>query len=193
MGTSSRLFIAVPLPDAIIHVIEELAQKWKPEFPFQKWSHPADYHITLKFLGDTEDTQIAAIKEQMDSALAAASCLRFSLKLHKPGTFGKPSSPAVLWLGVVGEMTQLFELQAVVDQAAAKLGFNPEDRPYSPHITIARRYQGKEGLDVSALDAAYNQLLGEHELSWDVSEIILYESHTQQRPMYEPIYRWGLG
>jgi RNA 2',3'-cyclic 3'-phosphodiesterase len=191
MGTS-RLFIAVPLPDTIIHAIEELANKWTPEFPFQKWSHPADYHITLKFLGDTEDTQIQVIKEQVDSALTAASCAPFSLNLHKPGTFGKPSTPSVLWLGVAGEMTQLYELQEEVDQAAAKLGFNPEDRSYSPHITIARRYQGTDGLNVSTLEDTYTQVVGVNDLSWDVSEIVLYKSHTQRRPMYEPIHRWGL-
>ncbi|WP_165921237.1 RNA 2',3'-cyclic phosphodiesterase [Paenibacillus albiflavus] len=188
---TSRLFIAVALPDSIIHEVEELASKSKAGLPFQKWTHPTDYHITLKFLGDTGDDQIPAIKEEVESAISEIAS-PFTLAIDELGTFGKPASPSILWLGVAGQLPELNRLQASIDEATAKVGFSLEERAYNPHITIARRYQGKSAWNADDLKPLYTTWKSNLELNWQVSDIVLYRSHPKERPMYEPILRWQL-
>jgi len=188
---TSRLFIAVALPDSIIHEVEQLTNKSKAELPFQKWTHPSDYHITLKFLGDTGDDQIPAIQKEVESAISEIAS-PFTLAIDEPGTFGKPASPSILWMGVAGQLQELNRLQASIDEATAKVGFSLEERAYNPHITIARRYQGESAWNANALKPLYTEWKSNREFNWQVSDIVLYRSHTKQQPMYEPILRWQL-
>jgi len=134
-GGHANLFIAVPLPDDVKRRLAEAVSAAQRDFAFRKWVHPADYHITVKFLGPQDPRLASALRETVAPAVAGFG--RFALRLAPPGVFGRPEAPRILWMGVGGDRAALGALQQAVEQTAARLGFPSEQRPYAPHITMA--------------------------------------------------------
>jgi 2'-5' RNA ligase len=184
-----RLFIAVPIDERWREQLAKQCLLLQSKLPFQKWTHPQDYHITLKFLGDTSADQIQQLQRLLESVTKATS--PFALTEKGWGTFGPPTSPSILWAGVGGDLASLNSLQQIVDISMADLGFPKETRAFHPHLTIARRYKGK-----SPLTSPIKQSLpeaAEPPIEWFVKEIKLYQSHLQKKPMYEPIAAFKIG
>ncbi|ALS20736.1 MULTISPECIES: RNA 2',3'-cyclic phosphodiesterase [Paenibacillus] len=179
-----RWFVAIPIPDEIRTVLKENMDVMKKPYAFQKWVHPQDLHITLKFLGAAS----ATARRQIVQSLTAltSSFPAFDLRLKGWGTFGRPASPGILWAGVGGDLQRLFALQAGVEHAALQAEFEREKRPYSPHITLARRYNGKTKFPSDPWTAeSANPDASLH--AWQVQKVVLYRSHLHQNPMYEEI------
>jgi 2'-5' RNA ligase len=179
--TMERLFIALPLGEEQRTLLQRQQKILQDPLFFQKWTHPEDLHITLKFLGDTPVT----ISEQLPNILqnVASSQQFFTLKLSGLGTFGKSSAPSILWAGIEGEMNPLRMLQKNVESALESLGFVPEQRAYNPHITLARRYQGKPGFSPDFLTP--HNIVDPANASWTVNQFVLYRTHLGRKPMYE--------
>lgn len=93
-----RLFVGITLSEIVIERLTVVLGRMKTELPFRKWTHPADLHITLHFLGDTREDQLSALRAAMAAAAAATDPM--GLALTAPGTFGPPHAPRILWLGV---------------------------------------------------------------------------------------------
>ncbi|NMO95688.1 RNA 2',3'-cyclic phosphodiesterase [Paenibacillus lemnae] len=171
-----RLFVAVPLPqeaaEAIFRWTEELSQ----HMSFRKWVHPQDYHITLQFLGDTDTENTAAVVSHLRQA--AEGQKSFTLSLRGAGVFGQPTSPRVLWTGIDGEVQELYSLQQRVTDAMAPLGFKPEERPYRPHITTARKF-----IDGRISSPLLEQ--GPDSVSWTAGSMVLFRTVMHASPMYE--------
>lgn len=101
-----------------------------------QWVRPDSIHLTLKFLGDIDERLIGDIQQALTLAVAAQP--QFSVEVGGAGAFPDPRAPRVLWLGLSGHVEALVRLAAEVDQALIALGFPPEAKPYSPHLTLAR-------------------------------------------------------
>lgn len=101
-----------------------------------KWADPNSIHLTLKFLGGIGQEQLSAIKEAL--VAAASYSAPFNIKLSRPGVFPSLSRPRVLWVGIEDDSGALKELQQQIDERLKGLGFEPEEREYSPHLTLAR-------------------------------------------------------
>lgn len=156
----------------------------KRQLPFKKWVHPDDLHITLKFIGEVAPSAVPAIETAL--ARIAARSNPFALKLSGAGTFGAPQAPRVLWAGLGGKLQPLKSLQADVESELAELGYEPENRPYSPHITLARQYSGTEPARKDELAGLFRPE-GDTPLEWTADRLVLYRSHFGRTPMYEPI------
>lgn len=130
-------FFALPMPSAIQEELAKLAEEWR-RLPVGQasWYAPADYHITLKFLGNLDPSGQA---ELVDAALpVAAQTEPFVVDLNSPaGGFPNLRGPRVLWAGV-RESEPMADLAGAIDQAMAALGFAKERRRFTPHITLAR-------------------------------------------------------
>jgi len=174
---TQRLFIAIPVPEPISRKLEEWTLVHKESLPFRKWTHPRDYHITLQFLGETPAAKHAALL----AALREVQAQPVSLTLHGAGTFGPPKTPRVLWAGVAGNLAGLTALHSEVIKATRTANFEPEDRPYSPHITLARTYAGAAELPLGVISSA--PFSGE----WAVDRFVLMRTHLNASPMYEVI------
>lgn len=124
-----RLFVAIPLPEAIITPLVAL----QTAIPTARWVGVEQMHLTLFFIGETE--REAAVK----TALAAVQAAPFPLTLARVGRFppGNRKPPRVLWAGIDSQPA-LHALQAQVTQALTGAGFTAEDRAFNPHITLAR-------------------------------------------------------
>ncbi|SCW52013.1 2'-5' RNA ligase [Paenibacillus tianmuensis] len=187
MEPSDRLFVAVPAPPSVISSAESLFLGLKDQFTFARWVHPQDLHLTVQFLGDVARNRIDQISQAIGQAAAGAA--PFSLHFQGLGVFGKPSAPSVLWAGVQGEVEKLGQLQRRIEDAMTTLGFAAENRPYKPHLTLARKFTGPAGSHAAMPDVA---LPDEWQTPWRVKETALYRSRLGSRPMYERVASFPL-
>ena len=133
-----RLFVAIELPEAVKEQLSAL----KTGIPGATWVKPPALHLTLRFLGDHIDPiRSTPIK----TALASIKAAPFPILLKGTGRFPSGKRPArVLWVGIA-EQRALMSLQAAVEKALATVDFPPEERDFSPHITLARLKDTAEG------------------------------------------------
>jgi len=125
-----RLFVALDLP---WRLRERLALMAGSGIPGARWVSPENYHLTLRFIGETQ----AHRAEDIDLALSAIRARGFSLTLGGVGTFTKGGRVTSLWVGVERN-PQLDHLQNKIETALQRVGVEPERRRFTPHITLAR-------------------------------------------------------
>ncbi|WP_411345520.1 RNA 2',3'-cyclic phosphodiesterase [Paenibacillus sp. WLX1005] len=180
-----RVFAAIPLTGEAQRVLAEWSREMQTRYPFRKWTWHEDLHITLQFFGDVDIAQLPKLHEAL--AAATQQVEPFMLKLGKPDTFGVPERPRVWWIQMQGALDTLRQLQQHVQQECEHLGFKPEQRAYTPHITIARKYADSTPF-VPLPSAQYPS-----SAQWVADEIVLYHTRLGQIPMYEPAMRFPLG
>jgi 2'-5' RNA ligase len=122
-----RLFVAVDLPDA---VKAELVRLQPPSGNGVRCTPPDQMHLTLHFLGDVD---LDPVVEALQRVKAAS----FSLRLEGVGTFGSAGRGFILWAGF-GYCPAVLALHAAIADALQQTGYQPERRPFSPHLTLAR-------------------------------------------------------
>ncbi len=136
-----RSFIAIELPQNVKNGLAQLRNELeRAEHPFVKWVAPEGVHLTLKFLGNIPFKQVAEITKAIEAASKGIS--PFHLEISGLGGFPNLKQPRVLWVGIGGEIDKLVSLQQNIDLALALLGFAKEERPFVPHLTLARIRQG---------------------------------------------------
>ena len=139
-----RLFVGLDLPGDVIGSLEELLNRLRPSAKIN-WSAPANLHITTKFIGEWPEERLGELK----AALAETRGPALPVRLHHVGFFPNPHSPRVFWCGI--EAPGLEPLAAATDRATTALGIPAENRPFSPHLTLARI---KDRLDLQPLREA---------------------------------------
>ena len=131
-----RLFVGIEVPEPSRREVRRRVDAVRDRLPRARWVDLENVHLTLLFLGDTAEADVPALAAKLREAFAR--CPPLDLRLAGGGTF-PPGRPArVAWVGVDAP-DELETLQADVTRAAVEaLGFEPEDRPYHPHVTLAR-------------------------------------------------------
>jgi 2'-5' RNA ligase len=124
-----RLFVAIDLPEEV----RESLVRLRVDIPAARWVPQEQLHLTLAFLGDLPADMLEGLKAELAAIHAHGFRLRFSL----PGCFPNPARPRVLWIGTEPE-ARLLRLAAQVRRALLACGIPLEERPFSPHITLAR-------------------------------------------------------
>jgi RNA 2',3'-cyclic 3'-phosphodiesterase len=183
-GPSGRLFVGVPLPDGVraaltAHLRATLGAGGLPgrAVPSGNW------HLTLRFLGATEPTQ----GESLVAALRAAELgERFAVTFGGAGAFPSARRAAVFWIGVEEGEDGLRRLAAAAEAAARAAGFPAEERPYRPHLTVARI---RPPADVTCAV----ERVGRTGVRMDVGEVVVFRSHLGGGPArYEAAARLPL-
>lgn len=133
-----RAFVAIALDQALHSALARVEDSLKAQAPAGavKWVPAENIHVTLKFLGDIPAGRIEEVKGALEAALAGVP--PFAFDVQGLGCFPNPRRPRVLWVGIDEPTHALLHLQARVEEELAKLGFAPEDRPFSPHLTLGR-------------------------------------------------------
>ena len=132
-----RCFIAIELPDELKAGLTQLQSRLKlGEQPGVKWVDPYSTHLTLKFLGSVAVDRIDEITGAIEEAAQGMS--PFYLEVKELGVFPNLRRVQVAWVGVKGEVDKLGQLQQHIESNLARLGFAPESRPFTPHLTLAR-------------------------------------------------------
>ena len=125
-----RLFVAIDLPGSLRERISALAGAG---IPGARWVPPENYHVTLRFIGETP----GYLAEEIDHALLAIRARGFTLSLAGLGTFARGGKATALWVGVERN-PELEHLRGKIETALRRCGLEPERRRFQPHVTLAR-------------------------------------------------------
>lgn len=194
-----RTFIAVEIPqelrNRLFALVGELAAGLAGQNAASvlRWTAQSNYHLTLRFLGDTTPAQRQQIGTMLEKA--TADCPPFSLMLDGLGAFPNWRRMRVLWAGIEGNVQRLSDLQREVESGTQACGFVVERQGFHPHATLAYVNQDVEsGLIAQAgtflrSKTKLAQSLGQ----WQVSELVLMGSELRPTgSVYTVLERFGL-
>ena len=152
-----RTFVAVLLPDDLRGRLALAIDALRPHAPGVAWVAAENLHVTVKFLGGVEEARLAEVRAALERAVTAPA---FEVNMRGLGAFPGATRARVLWAGAPGSPA-FAGLAGAVDRALAGLGFPPEVRGFTPHVTLGRvREPGRNPALASALEAAAHRDFG---------------------------------
>lgn len=168
-----RCFVAVDVPAEVRARVAELIGRVRQAAPRAdvRWSSVETLHVTLKFLGEVPDARVGHVERAL--ARVASGHAPLALEAGGAGGFPSASRPRVVYVGILGQATELARLAGAVDGALETLGFPRERRAFRAHLTVGRvrSPRGAEGL-AGALRAEAGATAG----AWTAAEVVLYRS-----------------
>ncbi len=191
-----RSFIAIELPDELKLELTQLEARLKSgKQPWVKWVDPYSIHLTLKFLGSIAADRTGQITKVIEEAVQGVP--PFQLKVKDLGVFPNLKRVQVAWVGVGGEVDKLGQLQQRIESNLVPLGFAPELRSFTPHLTLARlrdrasleerqrfgqliadiRFEATYTIEVEAINLMRSQLTKEGAIYSRLSSVRLKGSH----------------
>jgi 2'-5' RNA ligase len=183
-----RLFIAIDVGDAIAaeaaRVVEMLRRRAQALAPGARisWVTPERMHLTVRFIGYVDQPTASAIEEALAPPLGVPP---FELRCSGIGTFPPRGAPRVVWAGVHGDGNALAAVERQVSDRLERLGIAREDRPYSPHLTLARVKEAAGLRAPGLLEGLAAHSFG----AIRVGAITLFESRLSSRgPTYIPVF-----
>lgn len=141
-----RTFIAIDFSEGIKARLVELQNRIRSQVPSLSWVKPEQLHLTLKFLGEIDESVAPTVGNAIGEVTARVSPLDLTLK--GAGTFGPRDSASVIWVGIKDTGQTLYKLQADLEAALEPLGFPREERPFKPHLTLARNKNPRQSQQV---------------------------------------------
>lgn len=182
-----RLFVAVPLPPGPLAACQALIDGVRagPLGDVPRWVRLENLHLTVRFLGETPPDLTP------DAALAVRDALEgfpaFDVVLAGAGSFPEARKPRALWLGIEQGAEELGALADALDPALEPLGWPRDDRPYRPHLTVARLDRSS----IPASEAVADELrtaAADWRTSFPADRVVFYRSHLGGgAPRYEPL------
>jgi 2'-5' RNA ligase len=175
---SIRLFVAVVPPEhAVAHLTAALPDRAAVRDGRARWTHSADWHLTLAFLGWVRPDGVAAVERAVAAGVADAPDAAPELAFGGAGHFGR----RVLWIGVTGDVAGLSRLSIAVRASLARDGITFDPKPLHPHLTLARG----DGLRVPTDLRTYAGP------SWAAGEVLLMRSTPgRAAPRYAAVAHW---
>jgi 2'-5' RNA ligase len=186
-----RVFIAVDIDQTIRAALGDLQQQLQKKADIRKsdvkWVKPDSIHLTLKFLGEIEDKQVADVCNIVKDV--ASRHKGFELCIESVGCFGGKSA-RVVWVDVGQGKENLLQLQKDLEQQLAEAGWPPEEREFAGHLTLCRVKDSKAGLKLAQTVENYRDLkLG----TISVGSVCVYQSQlTPSGPIYTVLGNYQL-
>ena len=169
---SMRMFIALPLPEAVKEDLSEFLQPRQEAGPDLRWALPEQWHLTLAFLPEVAERHMDELLERLQRAVTRRKPL--DLRLVGAGAFPHPANAKVLWAGVEHEGQELMRLAGGVRAAGAKSGSAVGGGRFHPHLTLAR-------LSVPADVTRWLRVLDPYSSPpWQAQEVALIASYLGQ-------------
>lgn len=158
-----RAFISVELDAGLQRVVGDLQERMRNSGARLRWVKPHNVHFTLRFLGEIPAAQLArAVVAVRETARAASP---FTVTIAGLGAFPNFDRPQVIWLGSSEGAEGLQRLAGDLEAALARQGFDPESRPFRPHLTLGRARDDRQWGDlVRALQRFRDQEIGRQEV-----------------------------
>lgn len=185
-----RVFCAIDLPRDLRERLMVHINRVRDAVPDARasWSRVDNIHLTLKFLGNITIPQVEKCSEAASRSVKGLS--PFKIVVEQTGVFPKHGQPRVLWIGVNDLSGKLGELQRRFENESAKAGFDKDDRPFHPHLTVARLRQPRHArllanvhnqLEFEPAEIAVSELLViRSELSSEGSKYTIISRHALQ-------------
>jgi 2'-5' RNA ligase len=179
-----RLFFAIELPAMAQAALGRLRSN--QDSRDYRWVDPSLLHLTLAFLGEQPQDRLEAL-QQVGAAAAGASS-QGTLRLGMAGSFGPKRAPRVLWVDLAGDLEALTVLHTNLAKRLHVADFPVEERPFRPHITLARRRETAHG----GPPAGWPPTVGGSPFALDT--LTLMQSRLSPRgPTYTPVFQFPLG
>lgn len=183
-----RVFAAVPVSDDVRALMGDVADELAPRGWPVKWVRPELAHLTLKFYGNVETARLPELTARL--ARVAQECQPLRMRTTTVGAFPSERRPRVLWLGLAGDVEPLAALATRVESASTGFG-KSEDRPFAPHVTLARL---RDGAALPADFAAAAAELRLNPVAFAIDRLQLVRSVLGPGgPTYTAIGEWPLG
>lgn len=184
-----RLFAAMPLGDDLRRQATRIQDQLKRAGGGVKWVEPGNLHITLKFLGWTDEGRIPGVVEAMRAATQGRE--PFQVEVKGVGAFPNARRPRVIWLGTTDGAVALAGIAERLESEVAALGFERETRPFAAHVTLGRVSSPERACSLTA----EIELMGATEVGkMTCGEIVLMRSDlSRSGPTYTPIEVVRLG
>lgn len=170
-----RVFLAVELSEELRGRLGDLARELGHSLRGARWVSPENLHLTLRFVGETDEATAARISDGLRQPLGTIQ--PFVLAFAGLGAFPDARRPRVLWVGVPEPPQALFAAQARVERAVRDVGLPPEPRRYEPHLTLARFKHPERALASVLRTELAHRPIG----TSIVSEIVCFESELGPR------------
>jgi 2''-5'' RNA ligase len=180
-----RTFLAIPIPGGTD--FPTMTAKLQRNLQHEKlvnWSKTDHIHLTLKFVGDTQDQDIPKIIDAVQKV--AQRHKPFNLDFNCTGIFGSHYAPRVMWLGMTEAPKQLFDLEEDILDAFDEIGFLRDRQNFVPHLTIGRI---KTLVDKSFFQKIYGAIEQKSYIKTHVKEMIFYQSFLQPSGSYYKILK----
>jgi 2'-5' RNA ligase len=194
MSNTWRLFIAAELPDDVLHALGDVLRDLTQTIPDKaiRSVRPEGIHLTLKFLGDVPINKVDALKPSLHEITTKHTI--FELIANGAGCFPNTRRPRVVWVGVDGNIQALKRLQRDVEQVCTQHGFEPEDRPFNPHLTLARTQRKVTSDDIRRIGHTVETAQIDEIARWQVSSFSLIRSELKPGgAVYTTLEEFSLG
>lgn len=182
-----RLFIAINLSARNKNLINNKIRIIKKNVKEKvKWVKKANWHITVKFLGDVNKNRLSLLKSKIKEV---KNFNKFYFQINSINTFPDIDYPKVIYLGVDKGKNKLIEINNEIEKKMSELNFEKEQRDYTPHITIGR---SKDYTNINKLANSLNEFKKQKyfiNIYSQVESISLMKSElTNEGPEYEEIF-----
>ena len=138
------------------------------------WERPEKLHITMRFLGDTSESDLEKLQVEMNEI--AAMSRPFKLGLTAPGVFPSRRRPRIFWIGIDDRTSAVGPIYQRIENVCRDLGYKEEARDFTPHITIGRIRQA--GAPAALVQTHLSAQI--EPVEFEVSSIVIYESLLQR-------------
>jgi RNA 2',3'-cyclic 3'-phosphodiesterase len=184
-----RVFCAVEIPPdvaerALSHIVTLKSESAKIQ---ASWNREGKLHLTLKFLGHIPQPKVTDVSRACE--IATRDVAKFQISVGNTGAFPKHGPPRVLWIGVDDLDGKLGKLQTRLEDACSKVGFPREDRPFHPHLTLARLRSPQGAKELGQV----HRELGFAPATIDITELLVFRSElSPQGARYSVVSRHPL-
>jgi len=184
-GAVVRSFVCVPLPEAVKRIVGNHAAAIRREQSGLKWVEKDLYHITLKFCGEHPLPVLDVFRNNAEAAINGHRPGPVLLRLGRPGAFPGMKWARTFFIGVEGETDKLAGIAELIESAAEAAGMGKENRPFHPHVTLARTRRPEE----IVLPFFQEKRPGE----WSAESILWMKSELRPSgPEYSILQEWSL-
>ncbi len=173
--SSQRIFIAFKAPPGVAAALAEVLMRLRATAPRVRWESPDKFHCTMKFLGSVEIGNTEPIASAVRTMVAGASAFRVTYETI--GAFPNRRAPRVVWVGCTEPSGVLAKLRDELEEGLVPFGFEREEKPFKPHITLGRV---KDPADAKHLTPMLESLTFEP-LTVQVNDIVLMKSDLTPR------------
>ena len=184
-----RSFLAIELPKLILKKIEEVQRDLRSTRADVRWVNPEKIHLTLKFFGNIEESRIDPIFKSIEEPIRNTP--PYSIEVKGVGAFPQLRNPRVIWIGLVNGKEILTSFQKQIETQLEKIGFQTENRPFHPHLTLGRMKssRGREEM-VGRMEKHREEEFGD----FQVERVILFKSDLKPSgPVYTLLREIKLG
>ena len=183
-----RLFIALPLQKQVEDGLGRIIATLQDKGGKVKWVAPKNIHLTIKFLGNTEESLVKSLKEHIDEVAAGFQPL--TSRIDRIGAFPNLNRPRVIWASFSECVEILAKMAGMIDERVHALGWEREERKFKPHLTLGRVKDSSGMEELAAFVKSYEL----PDIPLNLDRLVLFKSTlTQRGPIYERLHERMLG